>query len=283
MIIRMYIFFLFVIITIGILAYKRKSRETYLRVISFFGILNLVSVCYILGNYAFFVLVSALLGFAMYELCINYKNRHPIIFASVILTAYLAISYYRDYIICLVPMYIIIVIITFISDENTIKSNVFSYIFGVLVLAVSGASLFVLFEMNRDNVIVLIFLLVFNDVTGYFVGRKFGKIQIFKVLSPKKTLEGYVGCLIGLFIGIILLNSLVPILRGTSIMHNIILIIFFFILGNAGDLLFSKIKRSLKVKDFSSLLPGHGGILDRFDSVLFVAPLLYVLLVNYMK
>ncbi|MDP4181599.1 MAG: phosphatidate cytidylyltransferase [Bacillota bacterium] len=278
MILRVYLFFLVVIITIFFIAYVKKSRETVLRVVSFFGILNLFSLAYILGTAAIFVLVTLILALGIYELSKNYKLRNPIPFTLIVALAYLLLLYFKSYLIYALPAFFLLVGLTFAGTYSMVKRYFFVYFFGVMFLAVSAASLVLLYPMNPDAIIFLISMLAFNDVTGYFAGRKFGKIKVFKTLSPKKTLKGYLGGLAGLLAGMILFHTIIPVLAGTSLWQNLILLVTFFIFGNAGDLLFSKIKRSLGVKDFSGLLPGHGGILDRFDSALMVSPLLYVFL-----
>lgn len=281
MILNTYLFFLVVIITIFTIAYLKKSRETVLRVLSFFGILNVFSLAYIIGVPAIFVLVTIILAFSIYELSKNYDIRNPAAFALIITGTYLLLLYFRSYLIYTLPAFFLVVGLTFAGTFNMVKGHLFVYLFGVMFLAVSAASLVLLYPENPDAIVFLISLLAFNDVTGYFAGRKFGKIKIFKTLSPKKTLEGYVGGLVGLVVGLILFHTIIPVLTGTTLLQNLILLVTFFIFGNAGDLLFSKIKRSVEVKDFGSILPGHGGVLDRFDSALMVSPLLYVFL--YLK
>jgi Predicted CDP-diglyceride synthetase/phosphatidate cytidylyltransferase len=277
MILNAYLFFLAVIVIIFSVAYVKKSRETVLRVVSFFGILNIFSLAYILGVEAIFVLVTVILALSIYELSKNYGLRNPVPFVLIVAGAYLLLLYFKSYLLFTLPAFFLLVGLTFAGTLETVKRHFFVYFFGVMFLAVSAASLVLLYQMNPDAIIFLIAMLAFNDVTGYFAGRKFGKIHIFKTLSPGKTLEGYVGALVGLLAGLILFHTVIPALAGTTLWQNLILLVTFFIFGNAGDLLFSKIKRSVGIKDFSSLLPGHGGILDRFDSALMVSPLLFVL------
>ena len=282
MILRVYLFFLGVIIIIFSIAHVKKSRETVLRVASFFGILNVISLAYILGIYAMFVLVSLILLLSIYELAKNYKVRYPTPLAVVVVGCYLLMLYFESYLIYLIPAFLLLVGLTFAGTLNMIRNPCYVYFFGVMSLAFSSASLVASYSMNPDAIFFLIAMLAFNDVTGYFAGRKFGETRIFKILSPNKTLEGYIGGLGGLLVGLILFHTIIPVLAGTSLLQNFILLTTMFIFGNAGDLLFSKIKRSVGIKDFSNLLPGHGGILDRFDSALTVSPLLFMFL-SYMK
>ena len=111
-----------------------------------------------------------------------------------------------------------------------------------------------------------------SDIFAYFTGYFLGKHKMAPVLSPKKTIEGAVGGLIG--------SSLLAWVFGLIFMKNIALVCLVLGLvggaaGMAGDLTASAFKRKMGIKDYGNLIPGHGGILDRFDSVLFVAPYLY--------
>ncbi len=114
------------------------------------------------------------------------------------------------------------------------------------------------------------------DTTAYYVGKHFGKNKLCSRVSPKKTIEGAIGGLIGSSIacGIygLILNSI-----GIDIyVFNFLLIgLFSGIFCQVGDLVASSIKRYVDVKDYSNLIPGHGGILDRFDSILFASFVVY--------
>lgn len=118
-----------------------------------------------------------------------------------------------------------------------------------------------------------------NDTCAYFTGYFFGKHKMAPVLSPKKTWEGAAGgitgaTVIGLIYGIIMANT------GLHIRGNIIAIFTLTgalgsVCGIVGDLAASAIKRNKDIKDYGRLIPGHGGILDRFDSVILVAPVVY--------
>lgn len=128
---------------------------------------------------------------------------------------------------------------------------------------------------------------LFTDVFAYFVGSKFGKHKMTPVLSPKKSWEGAVGGVVCNVAFMCLTRAafahwfaLKPMFMGWGMF--ILIIIALSILSMFGDLMASLIKRNYGVKDYSNLIPGHGGIMDRFDSVLVVAPTLYVAVVLYM-
>ena len=122
--------------------------------------------------------------------------------------------------------------------------------------------------------VVFVLLVVWTTDSGaYFVGRKFGKNKLWPEISPKKTVEGFVG---GIFIAVlfaIAMQLIYPFAQ--SWLQLILVTIIASIVGQMGDLVESAIKRHYGVKDSGNILPGHGGILDRFDSLLFVVPLLH--------
>lgn len=114
-----------------------------------------------------------------------------------------------------------------------------------------------------------------TDIFAYLVGRKFGKHPLDPVVSPHKTWEGSVGGTIAAVIVVLIYNAFVPLQKNLGIL--IIATIALSIIGQIGDLAESSLKRHYNVKDSGKILPGHGGILDRFDSFLFVFPCLHLL------
>ncbi len=110
----------------------------------------------------------------------------------------------------------------------------------------------------------------FGDTGGYFAGRAFGKRKLYPLVSPKKTVEGAIGGLCGSVAGALIMHfTLLPQL---PLHHGIPLAIVSSALGQTGDLCESLIKRSVGVKDSGWIVPGHGGLLDRIDALMFVAP-----------
>lgn len=120
------------------------------------------------------------------------------------------------------------------------------------------------------------------DVGAYFAGTFFGKHKLCPTISPKKTVEGAVGgvvvdVLVMLLCGVLFSQAFYQ--GQVQVNYLVLLIIGLFgsVLSILGDLSFSIIKRSCHIKDFGQVIPGHGGILDRFDSVIFTAPFVYLL------
>ena len=123
-----------------------------------------------------------------------------------------------------------------------------------------------------------------GDTGAYFVGTFLGKHKLCPKISPKKTVEGFIGGIITTALGFLLMGYIYYCYKSTDanpIQINYIGLMIVGaicdVLGVIGDLSASMIKRQCKIKDFGSIMPGHGGVLDRFDSVLFTAPFMYAL------
>lgn len=126
-----------------------------------------------------------------------------------------------------------------------------------------------------------------SDTFAYFVGKTLGKHKLAPILSPNKTIEGSVGGVIGAGVLACVYTLAYTSFRYAQLKEYIVIVIIMVmiaaIISQFGDLAASAVKRSFKQKDFGYLLPGHGGILDRFDSILFVAPVIYVAVVLAQK
>lgn len=132
------------------------------------------------------------------------------------------------------------------------------------------------------HLIMIPFVVAFlSDSCAYFVGCAIGKHKLAPVISPKKSVEGLVGGVLGAMAGMLLYGLILDMAFDFTVNYGYILIygLFGSLAGVFGDLCFSAIKRQTGIKDFSNLIPGHGGILDRFDSMILVAPLTEVLLI----
>ena len=130
--------------------------------------------------------------------------------------------------------------------------------------------------------ILLPFVVAFMSDTGaYFTGLAFGKHKLAPVISPKKTVEGMFGGMLGAVLGVVIYCFVLKWLYAFEIRY--VFIPVYGILGSAaavfGDLCFSAVKRQTGIKDYGNLIPGHGGILDRFDSMIVVAPLVELLMI----
>ena len=159
-------------------------------------------------------------------------------------------------------------------------------VFGVFYVAWLGSHLILLrelphlkgldYSMGFSFVIVAFVLTWCYDTGAYFIGSWFGRHPLMPSVSPGKTLEGAVGGIALSIAGILIARAVlapylsIPVAVGLAFIASIV--------GQLGDLAESMIKRDVKIKDASATIPGHGGVLDRFDSLLFTSPLLYYFL-----
>ena len=116
-----------------------------------------------------------------------------------------------------------------------------------------------------------------HDTLAFFVGRSFGRHKLAPRLSPNKTVEGAVGGLSGSVFAVVAMQPWLGISPGQALVLGILAGLSALL----GDLTESALKRGFSVKDSGKVLPGHGGILDRFDGVIMTAPLIYIFLLNF--
>lgn len=151
--------------------------------------------------------------------------------------------------------------------------NVSFLVLGMVYIGAPFALLdFIAFENGDFSAVVVFGLLILtwmNDTGAYIIGSKFGKRPLFPSISPKKTWEGTVGGVLTTFFVAWLFCALTGQLR---LVDWMVLALIVSVFGGLGDLVQSMLKRSVGVKDSGSLLPGHGGVLDRFDAFIFLLP-----------
>ncbi|MFS1664364.1 phosphatidate cytidylyltransferase [Streptococcus sp. zg-JUN1979] len=127
-----------------------------------------------------------------------------------------------------------------------------------------------------DKVLLALFIVWATDTGAYFIGRRFGRRKLLPEVSPNKTIEGSLGGILSaLVVSIIFMIVDKSVYAPHSFVTMLFLVVLFSIFGQFGDLVESSIKRRYNVKDSGRLIPGHGGILDRFDSMIFVFPIMH--------
>ena len=146
-----------------------------------------------------------------------------------------------------------------------------------LILLVSSPYLNIDFKKFQIYMIAYLVLIWGIDSAGYFFGLKFGKNKLYASVSPKKTIEGVYGSIIFTLIFGFYLSEFLQI-ETLLVIASSLMICFFAIIG---DLIQSKIKRQLKIKDFGNWIKGHGGLFDRLDSIIFSFPFFYLILIIF--
>ena len=174
-----------------------------------------------------------------------------------------------------------VISISFISELYRNKSSPFENValtlLGVFYIALPFGlmNFFYLPGLHYTFIILLGYFVILwiNDTFAYLFGSAFGKHRLFERISPRKSWEGSIG---GALVSIIAAGLFAEFDHSLSLIQWIIITVIIIISGTLGDLVESLLKRSLNCKDSGTLLPGHGGILDRFDAVLISAPLIFV-------
>ena len=226
--------------------------------------------------FACVMLVSALLGYR--ELInIRFKDKSSSIetvrffgYVSIIFIVWNNVFYsLDDRLTLIIPMLFLTIPIIFYDDGKKYNINDALYILGVIMFI--GFSFNNIIYMDKLDIhkCILIFLLAFaTDTYAYIGGCLVGKKKLTNI-SPKKTVEGSV---IGIFMGVIIGGLYYyTFIGGVGIKTIFLICLALSVLSEIGDLIFSSIKRYFNKKDYSNLIPGHGGLLDRFDSVIFVS------------
>ena len=201
-----------------------------------------------------------------------------IIWLGLILLNYFGIIQIPQIVIQLIYLVQIIFLLVFIqltfnSNASLLTIKTLYYI-PYILLPILILCLFIIQDFSPNSKWIMCFIAMnwSNDVFAYFVGRKIGRTPLAITISPKKTREGAFGGLLGAILCGLLLNNYF-LNEKMSIPFILILSILIWIFGTIGDLFESKLKRIIQVKDSGTLLPGHGGFLDRFDSFLFIIPI----------
>lgn len=169
----------------------------------------------------------------------------------------------------LLPLLILSVPIIFYNDNKVYNINDCLYVIGAIYfLGLSFGNIIFLRDTNILKCIFIFIIAFITDTYAYIGGSLIGRHKLTSI-SPKKTIEGsLIGTIMGVLIGGVYYYNMIG---GVTIFQVIMLCLFLTIISEMGDLLFSSIKRYFDKKDYSNLIPGHGGILDRFDSVIYVS------------
>lgn len=265
-------------------------NETLKRAISgaVYIVLLIFSITY--STESFFVLFGVFLLIAVFEFCelVHINKIFPVIIAVLM---YGSVTYLEtqnqplsknfDYTLLAVTLLISFQCIYFLFNEKQYKVDTISkylFLLGYIILPFIIITK-IPFGIKGYNpkIIIGIFILIWtNDTFAYIVGKSIGKHKLYEKISPKKTIEGFLGGIVFAVIASYIIATYYIEGKQTAqfIWLGFALIVGIF--GTIGDLIESKFKRIANVKDSGKIMPGHGGILDRLDSVIFVAPFIFL-------
>ena len=190
--------------------------------------------------------------------------------------------------ICLVYLMVVLsaeAIFTYGSGKDVPFSAVLTALFAGALVPMCLSALVSMRMMERGGILVIMAFVItaVSDTGGYFGGMFFGKHKGIVKASPHKSLEGFIGSFVMGIIGMLIFGLIMDKAVGISVEYGTLVV--YGALGNIttqiGDLAFSVIKRQHGIKDYGKLIPGHGGVLDRFDSMIFTGPLVYLMVTHF--
>lgn len=231
---------------------------------------------------SFLLLFGIFLLITVAEFCelVQLKRFVPI---TISIAAYVLFSYFgssrnMDLLLLAATLFVSIKCIVFLFGPKKPIDTISKYVYliGYIILPIILITKIPLIttDYNCKTVIAIFILIWANDTFAFVVGKSIGKRKLFERISPKKTIEGFLGGLIFALIFSVLIAKYF-IFEPVFLWIGISLLVSIF--GTIGDLIESKFKRLAGVKDSGKIMPGHGGILDRLDSIIFVAPFVFLL------
>ncbi|MGL5315937.1 MAG: phosphatidate cytidylyltransferase [Peptostreptococcaceae bacterium] len=241
----------------------------------------------IIGGLPLYIAEFLIIAMALHEFykAFNEKDIHPLFNIGYIFSAYLALKNILNlnaeytYVIFFV---LFICSITYLlrvkNDVIDIAITFFGMVYvgmflDFIVLTING------FELGKSYVWLIFIIAFLTDTCAYFAGYLFGKHKLIPKVSPKKTIEGSIGGILGSTIGCVIFGYIFKL----DLTAMILIGSLGSVVAQFGDLFASSIKRYVGIKDYGKLIPGHGGILDRFDSVILVAPFVYYTISLFIK
>lgn len=255
-------------------------KDLKMRVISAVVFVAVMLLFLYLGNTWYDLLLFVLSLIAIYELkrCFSKIDINVSIVVSIAAAAFVFLSKRLPYInvAVLIPIVFMLILIYWVLSPKVKFNDALMTIFVVIYSPV----LFSL--LNKvDNVYCkyLFYIIPYScDTFAYFTGCLFGKHKFFPSVSPKKTVEGVIG---GIVFSVLITTIFCKVFIDASILRVVVMAVICSIVSVLSDLISSKIKRVAGIKDFGNIMPGHGGILDRFDSVLGTAPFILFILYGF--
>jgi len=232
--------------------------------------------------YSFILLFGLLLFFSVNEFCklIDLKPILPLALATgsfIVFNLYNSIKT-NEILLLIAALLVSFRLIFFLFEKKSkplAQNSKYVITFGYVILPlIIFTKIPFIYNIYYPKIIISILTIIWtNDTFAYLVGRSIGKNKLFERVSPKKTIEGFLG---GVFFSVFTGALLAKYYLAESVVHWIIIAFILSGFGTLGDLIESKFKRNAGVKDSGAIMPGHGGFLDRLDSIIFAAPFVYL-------
>lgn len=238
----------------------------------------LLAVIYFRGNVLDFS-VMTLTCIALFELFRAFESKgiKPMLKLSIatVLALYLGLflQWPSVYFLFIVSMFTLsLMLLNLFGNAKQIQDIAFTAL-GFIYVVIPFIHISMINQLDSLFLLIYVFILAWvSDTCAYFFGIAFGKKKLLPSVSPKKTIVGFVAGIIGTT----LVSAVYAYFVNPSfLIYAVVLGLFGSVAGTVGDLIASKIKREMDVKDYGRLIPGHGGVLDRFDSIMLTAPIVY--------
>ncbi len=245
-----------------------------------------VSIIAVVGLYEFYNSISKTKGIHPIKI-VGYLSVVPLLVLGLQKTGWynIDIGIMTGISVCLI-IFVSMAVIVFGHKKYNIV-DVCATAFGIAYIPFLMSFLIMLRNMEYGNLLIwLIFIGAWGtDTLAYTFGRLFGKRKIIPEISPKKTIAGAIGGILGCILLMVIYGIIVNNYFDLNIKYIALILLGLFcgVISQIGDWAASAIKRYVDVKDFGNIMPGHGGVLDRFDSILFVAPVIYYVLILFIK
>ena len=259
---------------------KSKLKSFFKRVATSLVLIPLVIACIILGYPTLFLL--ALLGAALlsWEWANMVPNSRPTFYAVTYFFGAVSAIMLKPW---LVPAFVMVVALTVAFCKSKGEAHRKFLLLGIPYITIGIGSIVYLYTAYGPYIVLWFMFLVWGvDIGGYFVGTTVKGPKLAKKISPNKTWSGLIGGVllaVAISYGVMVFFSVNDSVRE----YYLIMAAILAVIAQIGDLIESFIKRRLGVKDSSNLIPGHGGIFDRIDGLIFAAPFAYLMLVNLAK
>ncbi len=245
------------------------------------------------GGIYFFALILAIGLVSFYEFSVMTKNKNGFVqlIPGFIAVITLITNFYKQYIpfeVIVIVIPVVLLLIELFRNRNSAIANLGATLLGIFYIGLCAATIVGIREffkseyINGGYLIISILITIWVcDSAAFFVGTAIGRHKLYPRVSPKKSWEGAVAGFIFSIVSMIVLQYLL--LKFLALTDIIIIGLIIGTVGQLGDLVESLLKRDAGVKDSSSIIPGHGGIFDRFDSFLFSSPVIYLYLLYFVK